>query len=285
MQFKNPRIPEFTKLNYNPPMPLYRFEHQHIGIYEAVDHHCPRTDRRREVKPDGAWLPKVGPRFPGQVSYWTESGLKRYITSGLQDWHRAVLPSEPTVKIAELNSTANYSDEFQVIAPPEAFELERTVSTNEFFEEQSRGDIIEKVLAFVVRVRNGSKELLVFRHRNHPEAGLQFPAGTVESDEHPDTAVKRELFEESGLNFKPHSRYLGAWTFFKNYSSDFQRRHVYVFEEADPLPDSWRHKVTSDGEDSGLVFEYEWQGLENLEPAVINIEGLGNSLGALQKSL
>ena len=54
---------------------------------------------------------------------------------------------------------------------------------------------VEKVLAYVTR----GDELLVFRHRDFPDAGLQVPAGTVQDGESPDVAVLRELREESGL--------------------------------------------------------------------------------------
>ena len=38
-------------------------------------------------------------------------------------------------------------------------------------------EIVQKVTAFIVRERNGVKELLVFKH---PTTGIQIPAGTVE---------------------------------------------------------------------------------------------------------
>ena len=56
--------------------------------------------------------------------------------------------------------------------------------------------MVEKVTAFVTRECNGVKELLLFRH---PRAGVQIPAGTVEDGENPETAVKREVYEETGL--------------------------------------------------------------------------------------
>lgn len=56
---------------------------------------------------------------------------------------------------------------------------------------------MEKVTAFILRPAKGRKiEILIFRH---PNAGLQLPAGTVEPGEAPETAVLREVEEESGL--------------------------------------------------------------------------------------
>ncbi len=58
------------------------------------------------------------------------------------------------------------------------------------------GSTVEKVTAFVTRQRNGATELLLFKH---PTAEFQIPAGTVEDGETPETAVIREVFEETGL--------------------------------------------------------------------------------------
>jgi 8-oxo-dGTP pyrophosphatase MutT (NUDIX family) len=53
-----------------------------------------------------------------------------------------------------------------------------------------------KVTSFVVRRESGASEVLLIRH---PNAGVQFPAGTVESDETPAAAALREAWEETGL--------------------------------------------------------------------------------------
>ena len=68
-------------------------------------------------------------------------------------------------------------------------------------------EVVQKVTAFITRERNGVKELLVFRH---PNAGIQIPAGTVEDGEHLETAVKREVYEETGLQIVKIEKYLGC---------------------------------------------------------------------------
>lgn len=55
---------------------------------------------------------------------------------------------------------------------------------------------MEKVAAFVTRGRGAAAELLLFAH---PSAGIQLPAGTVEIMEQSDSAVLREVWEETGL--------------------------------------------------------------------------------------
>lgn len=53
--------------------------------------------------------------------------------------------------------------------------------------------VVEKVTAFIT---NASGQLLLLQH---PYAGIQIPAGTVEEGETPETAVLREVAEETGL--------------------------------------------------------------------------------------
>jgi 8-oxo-dGTP pyrophosphatase MutT (NUDIX family) len=66
---------------------------------------------------------------------------------------------------------------------------------------------IEKVTAFVTRTVNGRRELLLFQH---PSAGIQIPAGTVEPGELPAAAAIRETHEETGLRDVAIDQYLGV---------------------------------------------------------------------------
>ena len=67
--------------------------------------------------------------------------------------------------------------------------------------------IIDKVTAFVTRPTSDGCELLLFEH---PSAGIQIPAGTVEPEEARDVAVLREAAEETGLRALTIAQYLGA---------------------------------------------------------------------------
>ena len=55
---------------------------------------------------------------------------------------------------------------------------------------------MKKVTAFITKGCGAEAKLLCFRH---PTAGVQLPAGTVDVDESPETAVLREVWEETGL--------------------------------------------------------------------------------------
>ena len=95
--------------------------------------------------------------------------------------------------------------------------------------------LVQKVTAFIVRERDGVKELLVFKH---PTAGIQIPAGTVEEGEDIETAVQRETYEETGLQFVEIEDYLGC---FENELEEGQRiiaetTQVYIEPNLEAIP-------------------------------------------------
>jgi 8-oxo-dGTP pyrophosphatase MutT (NUDIX family) len=65
---------------------------------------------------------------------------------------------------------------------------------------------LEKVTAFIIRTSERGRELLLFEH---PYAGVQIPAGTVEVGESPEAAALREAVEETGLTALSVSKALG----------------------------------------------------------------------------
>ena len=115
-------------------MACYRFVCDGVGIYEAVERDCPRTDPRRENKPDGSWLPRVGMDYPGAVSFWTEVGLARYRASGLMQWHVSIVKGAVEVLVCEEVRKALYRDEYQIIAEHAMFSPFRRIPLNDLFD-------------------------------------------------------------------------------------------------------------------------------------------------------
>ena len=72
-----------------------------------------------------------------------------------------------------------------------------------------RYSVLEKVTTFVTHSSPGGTELLLFEH---PSAGIQLPAGTVEGDEPHADAAAREAREDTGLVDLPAGRFLKAVT-------------------------------------------------------------------------
>ena len=108
--------------------------------------------------------------------------------------------------------------------------------------------VIEKVTAFVTRERDGVRELLVFKH---PKAGIQIPAGTVEDGENPETAVKREVYEETGLQTVKIEKSLG---YIENELEENERitaqaTPVYIKPNLNSIP--YKEKLTR-----GLTVDY-----------------------------
>ena len=112
----------------------------------------------------------------------------------------------------------------------------------------------QRVLAYVTRERHGRKELLVFDHRDHPEAGTQVPAGRVDPGETLEECLARELDEEAGIA-GPILRELGRPSWPKRYEN-----HAFEIQvDGNDLPDEWSHEVHGKGDDAGLVFLYRWE--------------------------
>ena len=112
----------------------------------------------------------------------------------------------------------------------------------------------QRVVAYVTRERDGVTELLVFDHRDHPEAGTQVPAGRIDPGETLEECLHRELDEEAGLRGRI-VRELGrpAWP------SRYPNHAFEVRSASHESTDTWDHVVHGDGDDAGLVFRFRWE--------------------------
>lgn len=113
-------------------------------------------------------------------------------------------------------------------------------------------------------------KLLVFRHVDHPEAGIQVPAGTAEPEEDLEQAALREAEEESGLSGFVVNSYLGQtnYIFEPIDGGHFEiERHFYHLSWPGPIHQStWRHWELSPsvGQEDRLLFELFWVDLKEV---------------------
>ncbi|MBF6590548.1 MAG: GNAT family N-acetyltransferase [Ktedonobacterales bacterium] len=116
--------------------------------------------------------------------------------------------------------------------------------------------LIRKAYCYITRRHQGMAQVLVFRHRDYPEAGIQVPKGTIEPGERPATAALREGTEETGLS---DLILLGRLARDTHRAADglVSERHFFHLRAA-RVPDTWEHTVTGVGDDRGLVFVYWW---------------------------
>ena len=113
---------------------------------------------------------------------------------------------------------------------------------------------VKKVAAYITR----GDELLVFTHRDFPEAGVQVPAGTVEEGETLDAAVLREVHEETGLppTAVRNTAFLGRRLWKAGpYCHD---RYFYHLLLTAAVPDTWLHYETSGGKSEPIAFSFYW---------------------------
>ena len=107
--------------------------------------------------------------------------------------------------------------------------------------------------------------LLVFEHRDHPEAGTQVPAGGLEEGESVIDAVIREVREETGVLILAPPSLLGTHEHLDGLGPP-ALSHFYRVPAPEGLPQTWPHTVAGEGNDAALVFECRFDSSPNLWP-------------------
>lgn len=120
--------------------------------------------------------------------------------------------------------------------------------------------VSERVGAFIIR-KNAQNlyELLLFRHPPHgEEARLHIPGGGIDPGETIETALYREIYEESGLTQLKVLRKLGTVERCWLDTQVITRRHYFLLTVETTTPDTWVHQVHGRGADAGMHFSYFW---------------------------
>jgi 8-oxo-dGTP pyrophosphatase MutT (NUDIX family) len=107
--------------------------------------------------------------------------------------------------------------------------------------------------------------LLVFDHRDHPQAGTQVPAGGVHAGETLIEAARREVHEETGVVLDTEPVLLGTHEHLDGLGQP-ALTHFFRVDAPKGLPGSWRHLVGGEGNDAQLVFECRFDPVPNLWP-------------------
>ena len=105
-------------------------------------------------------------------------------------------------------------------------------------QEKVNNIILEKVTAFILRLEPDGTDLLLFEH---PTAGIQIPAGTVEEGEDSQAAALREGREESGLDGLKLDTYLGSSLERPVIGDHFIARATTVYSSPDRTSFDWAH--------------------------------------------
>jgi 8-oxo-dGTP pyrophosphatase MutT (NUDIX family) len=122
---------------------------------------------------------------------------------------------------------------------------------------------VRKVLAYIV----SDGQVLVFRHSDHPEAGLQVPAGTVRNGESVEEAVVREAWEETGLADLNVVGFLGRYQVIAASPDEIQDRFVFQLGVAELPERDWVHHEMHDGLQAPTAFRFYWLPLRDPELA------------------
>ncbi|WP_144469663.1 NUDIX hydrolase [Bacillus thuringiensis] len=116
----------------------------------------------------------------------------------------------------------------------------------------------KKVHAYITREKEGVMQLLVFKHRDIHEAGIQVPGGTVDEGETLEAAILREVQEESGLRHLCIERFLADYIIHVKEKQEYEKRHFFHVTLLTDVKDTWEHIVSAGEKDQGLAFSYEW---------------------------
>jgi 8-oxo-dGTP pyrophosphatase MutT (NUDIX family) len=129
----------------------------------------------------------------------------------------------------------------------------------------------------VTYITHGDR-LLVFRHTQHPEAGIQVPGGTIEPGESPQAGALREAHEETGLEGLQLNAYLGQHDLdLARYSRQGTLRMYYYHLTCDGQPpERWLHDETDPGDGSPGPYEFElyWVRFPDEVPVLAGEQGL-----------
>ncbi|MEJ6951372.1 GrpB family protein [Natronospora cellulosivora (SeqCode)] len=125
--------------------------------------------------------------------------------------------------------------------------------------------VTEKIAAYIVRETDGnSDELLMFSFKNLPVLSLQIPCGSFLKEENIFYALKREIYNETGLDSFKVVKKLGEREKYHDNINKIVKRHYFLLKVTQETDDKWEHEVNVKGLSSGIVLKYNWYKSEEL---------------------
>ena len=128
--------------------------------------------------------------------------------------------------------------------------------------------------------------LLVFQEPDFPEVPSQVPGGTIDDDEEPMAAAKREFAEETGIITPIEMSFLelDEHAFKRDGQPHQVNRHYFHAPVSDDLPETWDHyeKYAHDGAQP-ILFRFSWVSLKEA-PKILGI-GMEAAIPSLNASL
>lgn len=113
-----------------------------------------------------------------------------------------------------------------------------------------------KVLAYITRGEEPNWEILVFKQKDNPKAGLQVPGGTIESHELIIDALYREIEEETGIirdNLELKGKIIKN-NYFPEHKNVVYERTIFHLTYTGDNDKKWEYTVKGNGQDEGLTF-------------------------------
>ena len=126
---------------------------------------------------------------------------------------------------------------------------------------------VRKVCAYVTR---RSTELLVFDGPGHDRP--QVPKGTIEGDEPPRVALRRELREETGLEPPCTPSHLASDVWVRRHHPPRRYLRHFYHVPVEESRDAWTHVVTGSGEEVGAEFAFTWQPIDDVDALALDLD-------------
>jgi putative (di)nucleoside polyphosphate hydrolase len=126
---------------------------------------------------------------------------------------------------------------------------------------------VRKVCAYVTRK---CEEMLVFDGPGHERP--QVPKGTIDGDEPPRVALRRELREETGLEPGRSPTHVASDVWVRRHHPPRRYLRHFYHVRIEESRDAWTHVVTGSGEEVGAEFAFTWRPIDDVGTLALDLD-------------